>query len=314
MTRTTQQCGGYDAPSHIQSRDFPPLISRALARIAGRVGEVGELSRDARALLAEYVRCVDCANPRNSVRLSNEHLAHALQVSVRTLLRIKNELVEGGWITRHQIKSRADGMQISDVVLTSFCICQLGFNSEARVGQDRRKLVIPDTLAWLSILGLSDGAIVSLLGIAKKHKKDLNQIANCLIEKLSIARHPYAYLKKCLINWTPNQLRVDNNPQLLHKPLESTGNNNYSIKQIFYSRKIKEFLLSSPGQKIIVGRSEIFLEKATDQIYSIGNDGARRVVAVFEGLYQKLFGTNECQGLPHSVGQNCTTPYMNSYK
>lgn len=108
-------------------RDFPPIIRRALSRAAGCDGfGLRELAGMERMLLSRYIRNVSIRDVRKSVRIGTAELSMALHVSDRTLLRIKTDLIDKGWITTHQVQSRRRGMQISDVSLTERALAVLG--------------------------------------------------------------------------------------------------------------------------------------------------------------------------------------------
>lgn len=81
-------------------------------------------------LLARIVRNVCVRKPQESVRVSNNCLAIGLGISDRTVRRIKADLEEAGWITRHQKQSRRHGMQVSDIWLTPVALHTLGLVSD----------------------------------------------------------------------------------------------------------------------------------------------------------------------------------------
>ncbi len=117
---------------HPPLKDFPPLIGRALARISGCDGAgLSELNYQGRMLLARIVRNVCVRKPQESVRVSNNCLAIGLGISDRTVRRIKADLEEAGWITRHQKQSRRHGMQVSDIWLTPVALHTLGLVSDS---------------------------------------------------------------------------------------------------------------------------------------------------------------------------------------
>jgi hypothetical protein len=72
------------------------------------------------------LRNVSARRPAEPVRIGNLTLAAALHTSDRTTRRIKASLEDKGWITRHQVKSRLRGMQVSDIWLTPHALLVLG--------------------------------------------------------------------------------------------------------------------------------------------------------------------------------------------
>jgi hypothetical protein len=117
--------------------DFPSNIQAALGRLAGRVGLCGRIAPKARLLLAELVRCVNYKVPTESIRIKNTTLAASLGLCVRSVSTLKAELEDGGWIRRHQVKSRRRGMQVADVWLTPLTLEALGLVGGNKGGVDR---------------------------------------------------------------------------------------------------------------------------------------------------------------------------------
>ena len=115
---------------HGTPKDLPGPIQLALARVAGRVGQCADIKPKARMLLSEFLRCVSYREPEGAVRVRNETLALALGISERSVIRLKKELELDGWISRHQVKSRRRGMQITDVWLTNNALQALGLNKK----------------------------------------------------------------------------------------------------------------------------------------------------------------------------------------
>ena len=119
-------------PSTIESgyiatpRPYPPSIARAADRATDdRLASVSALGVKARLILQRIVRCLRTSDVTQSVRISNDFFARMLQVSVKTVCRIKEELEDAGWIERHQIMSRRYGMQVGDIWLTPWALQEL---------------------------------------------------------------------------------------------------------------------------------------------------------------------------------------------
>lgn len=112
-----------DSAKAARPRAFPAQIQRALViACASSQQELQGLSPAARMLLVQLLRSTSAADPRLAVRVSNEHLAGSLGLSVRSIVNFKALLVDGGWITRSQVRSRRRGMQISEVWWTDFAL------------------------------------------------------------------------------------------------------------------------------------------------------------------------------------------------
>jgi hypothetical protein len=108
-------------------KDFPGLIRTAIARASScDVGGLRELDPRERSLLVRVLRNVSARRPAEPVRIGNLTLAAALHTSDRTTRRVKASLEDKGWITRHQVKSRLRGMQVSDIWLTPHALLVLG--------------------------------------------------------------------------------------------------------------------------------------------------------------------------------------------
>lgn len=149
MAATTSGAPGSSAGSAAAARPraFPAQIQRALViACASSQQELQGLSPAARMLLVQLLRSTSAADPRLAVRVSNEHLALSLGLSVRSIVNFKALLVEGGWITRSQVRSRRRGMQISEVWWTDFALDVLAL------------LEPPDVLGAIDAAGRADPA------------------------------------------------------------------------------------------------------------------------------------------------------------
>lgn len=183
-----------------RSSHFPPKINNALALLAGRVGECGQLSRDARILLCEYVRVLDKNDAYKACRVSNAELQRALELSVRTICRLKAELEHAGWITRHQIQSRELGMQITDVSLTHKAIQALSLAASASSSDDTVswELRVPASLSYLLDI-MSSKEVIALMSLCKKLKITLQDfLFDVSAGNTKIKKH-FAYYRSILL-------------------------------------------------------------------------------------------------------------------
>lgn len=184
---------------------LPFSIERAHALLGARRNECDLLSNNARLLLNELLRATNASDPRKSIRISTQTLCKHLRLSARTIYRIKSELEELGWITRHQLKSRRLGMQISDVFLTDLAIQRLELDSTAHRPKQRHQdpshlSAVPDELSFLLSFGLSKPSIFHLMGLATEKKKRLGDIANCLRGRLKGVDKIFGYLRKVILS------------------------------------------------------------------------------------------------------------------
>lgn len=114
----------------VAPRPYPSRIEHATCRaIDARIAAIRALSLDARFLLVQFVRSVSLKCLSTSVRIRNSTLTAALDCGVKKVCALKTELEAAGWIVREQVKSRARGMQVSDVWLTPWALEVLGLNN-----------------------------------------------------------------------------------------------------------------------------------------------------------------------------------------
>lgn len=245
MTVVSFETSGLNTPIQSQCRDFPRSISYALARIAGRVGRFNGLSLEARALLAEIVRCACVQRPLDPIRLSNAHLASCLGISPRSICRLKSVLEDGGWITRHQKQSRKHGMQILDMQLTFMCAEALGLVTKKTV--NNKQINLTHQIQSLTLFGLKEASLVILMSKAKKKRVELHEFVMKIAERVAAAKNPYAYILKSLENFkghdsknekhAKSSLKADPKPEkiFLDKDVTYTANDDPTTQFIFCS-------------------------------------------------------------------------------
>lgn len=207
---------------HAPVVDLPARIQTALARIMGcDGGGLDTLTYRERSLLARLTRNISLQDPYQSIRVSVDTLAGALQTCHKTIQRTFNTLKGKGWITRDQVKKRS-GMQIADTWFTTRALEVLGLtvrpssraasdnmsgasslstmseDSQQIPGRVEQKKQIPEDLSLLEQVGLKPGAIFKLMGEATKMGHRLGQIVRAAAPLIRAAKFPFGYLRKLI--------------------------------------------------------------------------------------------------------------------
>lgn len=207
---------------HAPVVDLPTRIQTALARIMGcDGGGLDTLTYRERSLLARLTRNISLQDPYQSVRVSVDTLAGALQTCQKTIQRTFNSLKQKGWITRDQVKKRS-GMQIADTWLTTKALEVLGLaprassraasdnmsgacslstmseDSQQNTGHTEKKKGVPEDLTLLEQVGLKPGAIFKLMGEATKMGHRLGHIVRAAAPLIRAAKFPFCYLRKLI--------------------------------------------------------------------------------------------------------------------
>lgn len=207
-------------------RAYPQAIAHAADRATDdRIPEICTLSAKARLLLQKIVRSIPKDNPRKSVRISNVTFSIAIRVSDRTVARLKTELEDAGFITRHQVQSRRLGMQVADIWLTDMALQLLGLADTQRAPKtvdayclsqslsERQPAdavptkkeqpgsqSVPPDLHLLQDCGLTVPAIRKLMGMASETGHLLGTIVQAAGKHIVKAGKPYCYVRKLILS------------------------------------------------------------------------------------------------------------------
>ena len=215
-------------------RAYPQAITQAADRATDdRIPEMCMLSARARLLLQKIVRCLPKDNPDESVRISNTTFSLVLGVSDRTVVRLKAELEDAGFIHRSQVQSRRRGMQVSDIWLTPPALYLLGLDGQGKKAKTAcAKLAcafslsqslserppkgdfeekqpkqpktppntqsVPEDLHLLEDCGIGVPGIRKLMGIATKAGQRLGTIVQAAGKNILNATKPFCYVRKLI--------------------------------------------------------------------------------------------------------------------
>ena len=128
------------AQTQAGSLRMPKVVHDALGLYWSRLGECAmfrDASVGARAVMAEFIRCVDKVDPAAPIRIGDGTIAAALGASIRSVQRWKRELDDLGWIQRRQYLTRKrpfdlSHVRIRDVALRALGLAPSGKRSSAR--------------------------------------------------------------------------------------------------------------------------------------------------------------------------------------